>query len=334
LLLALPFFLPGTISTAHADSLLPQGAQAPPLTLQTLDGKAFTLSDHSGKIVVLLFGELYNQNSLDAAKVVADVLAMPAMADTGASGYLIVAQDATPDKLRAEAEKKNVKLPILRDPGRLAFATYKVMVLPSLVIVAKDGTISLASSGYPLDFKDILTDSLLFASGLLSQKEFDRRRNATNEELPPEQLKALRQASLGDQLILRGADQLAKSSYEKALEAYADCVQAHVGLGKLLLRQGHLAEAEQHFSRALKIRPDSVDAALGMVNIQAMRGGDELKTAKKRVTALLEKLPNDARVLYHAALVAEKSGDTDSALGYYKKAATILLYGQQEHRGQ
>ena len=79
--------------------------------------------------------------------------------------------------------------------------------------------------------------------------------------------------------------------------------------------------------------PGSVDAALGMVSIQVGRGGDELNAAQEQITKLLQRLPNDGRILYHAALVAEKSGDMDSALGHYKRAATILLYGQQERHG-
>jgi hypothetical protein len=69
-----------------------------------------------------------------------------------------------------------------------------------------------------------------------------------------------------------------------------------------------------------------------LISIQTARGGDELKAAKERVAELLQKLPNDARVLYHAAVVAEKSGDMDTALGQYKRATEILLYGPQRKR--
>jgi tetratricopeptide (TPR) repeat protein len=133
-------------------------------------------------------------------------------------------------------------------------------------------------------------------------------------------------------LARRGADDLATSSFQDAIALNPDCLPARIGLGTCLFFRGELAEAETHFLHALSTAPDSVEASLGLISIQTVRGGEELKAAQERVNDLLRKLPNDARVLYYAAVVAEKSGDANTALGQYKRAAEVLLYGPQRKR--
>ncbi len=331
LLLAIPTLMLIGTAAVSADSLIPRGEPAPALAAPMLrGGEIVRLADYRGKVVLLLFGELYNENSVAACKDIAAVLAAPAMSDASAAAFMIVTQKAPVSELLADAERKGVTLPILHDVGRAAFADYHVMVLPSLVIVGADGATVLPCAGYPLGFQDMLADAISFAAGRISQVEYERQRAAETERAAAgPQVKARRLAALGEQLARRGSVELAITSFQEALTLDADCTAARIGFGNCLLNQNKLVEAETHFLRALETTPESVDAALGLARIQAHRGGDELKAAGERLRELLRQNPNDPRVLYLAGLVAEKSGDADAALGHYKRAAELLMYGQR-----
>jgi len=312
-------------------SLIPKDKPAPDFTLRTLDGQTVRLSGLKGRVVLLLFGELYNRNSINACKDVAAVLARPAMTDIKTSAYLLITQKTPAADLLAEAKKKGVALPILHDDGRRTFATYRVMVLPSLMVIDPEGATVLPCAGYPLDFQDMVADAILFATGRLSGKEFDRRRTTTTMPAAPEShVRAVRLAALGQQLAKRGSEELAISNFRHAIALDPDCISARVGLGTCLLNRRNLAEAEKQFLHVLGINSESVEASVGLIHIQVIRGGGELTSAKDRLGELLRKRPNDPKVVYLAGIVAEKTGDAGSALGYYKRAAELLLYGRQQ----
>ena len=54
-----------------------------------------------------------------------------------------------------------------------------------------------------------------------------------------------------------------------------------------------------------------------------------MQLASTRVKGLLANRPNDPQVVYVAGVVAEKAGDMEGALGHYKRAAELALYGRQ-----
>lgn len=330
LILALCGFSGTAMTQARTKSLVPAGEPAPDLTLVTLEGQPVRLADYRGRPVLLLFGELYNANSVDAAGDISAVLDSPPMSEIEVSAFLIITQDAPSAQLAAEAATKGITLPILHDPQRRVFAAYHVIVLPSLVVIDPAGRVALPCAGYPLDFQDLVTDALFFTAGQLTEEQFSRRRAAA---MPPAESSASGRAkwlsALGEQLASRGSTELALGKFREALRLDPDCVPALIGLGTLMLNTRNLPESEEHFRLALELAPESVDATLGLVQIEAIRGGAELRTARERLIDLLRRRPGDPRVRYLAGLVAERTGDTDAALGYYRRAAELLLYGRE-----
>ncbi|UCG32028.1 MAG: redoxin domain-containing protein [Phycisphaerales bacterium] len=323
--------LPGiAMASARTESLVPAGEPAPELTLATLEGPSVRIADHRGRPVVLLFGELYNTNSVEAASDISTVLHGPPMSELNVSTFLIITQDAPAAQLAAEAADKGITLPILHDPQRHSFAAYHVIVLPSLVVIDPTGLVTLSCPGYPLDFQDLVTDALFFAAGQLTEEQFSRRRAAaTLAEGPEGPGRARWLSALGEQLATRGSAEMALSKFQEALEIDPDCIPAHIGLGTLMLNSRNLPRSEEHFRYALGLEPGSVDAALGLVQIEALRGGAELESAHQRLLDLLRRRPDDPRVRYLAGFVAERMGDTDAALGYYRRASELLLYGRE-----
>jgi tetratricopeptide (TPR) repeat protein len=312
------------------DSLIPVGSPAPSFALPALDGQTVEVGALKGRTVLLLFGELYNPNSISAAKELEALLAKPALSDAGVTTYMLVTQKATPAELADQADRLGVTFSILHDPERRVFGAYHVVVLPSVVVFDDQGLTLLSCAGYPLGLMDMISDALLSAGAPPG-----RPLKATSQPaVDKAQTRAQRLAMLGQQLARRGSDELAIHTFEEALSVDAHCVAAEVGLGGVLVRRRELAEAERHFRRAMEFSPDSVDAALGLIHIQVRRGGSELKSAEQQVRELLGKRPNDARVLYATAVVAEKAGDINAALGFYRRAAEEALFGQGAARGQ
>ena len=317
----------------RTESLLPAGEPAPDLILATLDGQPVRLADHRGRPMLLLFGELYNANSVEAAGDISAVLDSAQMSELDVSAFLIITQDA-PGRARCVLSRpRRVGVNRARvddDPRRQGFAAYHVIVLPSLVVIDPAGLVALSCPGYPLDFQDLVTDALFFTTGRLTEEQFSRRRAAA---MPAEEAKGPGRAkwlsALGEQLASRGSTELALGKFREALELDPDCLPAHIGLGTLLLNDNNLPQSEDHFRVALELAPESVDAALGLVQIEVLRGGAELEAAHERLLDLLRRRPDDPRVRYLAGLVAEKTGDTDAALGYYKRSAELLLHGRE-----
>lgn len=323
--------LPVLAIRASGDSLLQPGNAAPGFELLSLTEQTVRASDLKGRVVLLLFGELYNANSVAASQDVATVLSRMAPTGAPAAAFLLVAQRSPAPELAAEAGRRGVTLPILHDPERRAFLAYNVSVLPSLVVIDSQGRIVLPCAGYPLDFQDLVSDTLALAAGQLSEAEYRGRR--AGAELPvgsDPAVRAQRLALLAEQLVRRGSAELALSSFHQAVALAPDCVPARLGLGQCLLRRGELAEAETHFRHVLALMPDSADAALGVAHVQTRRGGDELKLAEEVLRNLSRKRPHDARVAYLLGVLAEKAGDANGALGNYKRAAELALSGQQE----
>ena len=331
--------LPGLLSlgvptaSVCGASLVGKGETAPDWTLPTLSGETVKLAELRGRFVLLLFGELYNRNSIGAAKDVADILGDQALADVKASAFMVITQRGAGEALRDEVSRKGVAFPVLRDDGRRTFAAYRVMVLPSLVVVDPEGKTALACAGYPLDFRDMVVDTILLAAHGISPDEFERRRGAATRPAASEnQVRAIRLAALAEQLTISGragSEDLAIDNFRNAIKLDPNCGAAHLGLGRLLLERKELEQAEAHFRRVRQITGGSVEASIGLVRVHITRGGaDELALADKKLRGLSSRRRNDPRVVYLAGLVAEKSGDANGALEHYKRAAELLLYGQ------
>ena len=95
------------VTTARADSLVPTGTPAPALALPTLAGETIRLADLKGRVVLLLFGELYNSNSVAACRDLVEITAQPATAGLELSAYLIVTQKAPAAELLLVGRHRN-----------------------------------------------------------------------------------------------------------------------------------------------------------------------------------------------------------------------------------
>ena len=306
----------------------PAGSDAPPISLDDLSGKPVATAALAPRTLVLIFGELGHEGVKQACGDVLDVLSDPKVAGSGVVPVLVIAQDAPPAQLRDQASQGRFPAVILHDPKRDAFGAYRILVVPTVVVVDGKGKVVHSMPGFLQRFKEILTESILLAAGKESKEQFDQTIDPKAQSDAHESVRADRLAHLGAELTRHGLYDMAEARYTEATTLVPGHVGATLGLGDLMLRQGRLAEAEPLFRSALASDPKSPEAALGVAAVQIRRGGEDVAKAEGALKAILEKDPAQPRAWFLMGQVHERRGDPAGAMSDYRKAAELALERQ------
>ena len=302
----------------------------PAFKLKDIADKEVSLADLKGKVVVLVFGEIYHDKTIDGCHQIEQILKDERLQGTEIVPLLITAQQAKADEFKLEAARKT-SLNVLRDTDRKVFGAYQVVAMPSVVVIDKEGKVISAVGGLIPQFSDIVSDSLLVGAGKLSMEQFQLARTAQTQ--PAQDANALRAQRIGllaKQLGIRGMNDLAAEKFNEAIKLDPHQVEARVDFGNLLLKRQRLADAEAQFRAALAEQSTSVTAALGLAFVQAQRGGPELQAAEKTVREILARSPTQARAHYLLGTILQSRGKTEDAAASFKKAAQLLLEQVQE----
>jgi tetratricopeptide (TPR) repeat protein len=310
---------------------LTRGVAAPQIALKDLQGADVTTEKLRGKVLVVIFGELYHEKTRQACEQVQAARRDPRLDAASVVSILVVTRELTADEAKQNADAPAARLAqiTLRDPTRQVYGVYEVAVMPSIVIIDGEGNVVHAIAGLTTRFTDLLTDSLLLATGKLSPQRFDEALNpapgapATAPATPD--VRADRLAQLARQLARRGLDEMAAEKFHEALQLDPQNPSIHLDLGMLLLRRQRLADAESEFRQVLQSKPNSMQASLGLAFVQVTRGGGELDQAENSVRDLLARNPKEPRVHYLMGLINEQRGKSQDASASFKKAAQLLL---------
>jgi Tfp pilus assembly protein PilF/peroxiredoxin len=316
---------------ARAVTQLKRMSEAPAVALKEVSGADVTLRQFRGRVVVLVFGELYHEKTVEACRRLDGVLREPRWQDQPVVTILVTTQGAKPADLQAHAADHLPPI-VLHDPGRKAFGDYQVAVMPSVVVVDREGRVAHAVAALTPRFADVLSDSMLYAAGKLSAQRFEQTLNPPPATTAPaDQVRAERLALLARQLARRGLDDMAAEKYRESLQLLPGQTAAHLELGLLLLKQDRLADADEHFQLVLAQQPQSVQALLGSAFVRTLRGGEELTPAERTVRDVLARNPSLPRAHYLLGLILEKRNKPEDAAASFKKAAQLLLErGEQE----
>jgi peroxiredoxin/TolA-binding protein len=303
---------------------LKRGEEAPAFTLNDMAADAVSTEKLRGTILVTVFGEPFHDRTRQACSEIEAILNDPRLKGLPIRSVLVTAQQIKPEDLRLEAGQR-LPTTILRDPDRRVFGQYRVAVLPSVVVIDKEGRVVHAAAGHTARLADVVLDSLLFASGKLSAEQLDKALNPEPTTAATSDFRAERTLQLARQLARRGMDELAMEKHLEALQLDPKLMAAHLDLGMLLLKQRRLADAEAQFRAVLSEQPTSMQAQLGLAFVQTQRGGRELDEAEKTVRELLARNPNLARAHYLLGLISEQRNKSDDAAASFKKAAQLLM---------
>jgi len=303
---------------------LKRGEEAPTIALKGAANEDVGTAALKGKIAVIVFGEIYHEKTRQACARIDAAVHDPRLKGEPIAVMLVTLQGG---KAQDVTLGTGEKLPetIVQDVERKAFGDYDVAVMPSVVVIDKEGKVVHAVGGLSSRLEDVVRDSLLHAAGKLSLQAFEQSLDPQPAAVNETQMRAERLAQLARQLGRRGLDELAIEKYGEALNLDPHRVAAHEEMGVLLLRRKRLAEAEKHFRAVLAEDKSSTPAKLGLATLEALRGGPELNEAERTVREVLEKNPAQPQAHYVMGLICEQRGKSEDAAASFKKAAQLLL---------
>jgi tetratricopeptide (TPR) repeat protein len=317
----------GTAAPSLAVSHLKLYDKAPGFNLPALlpPGKRVSL-EPPDRPILLIFGEPYHQPTQEALTVLKRIYKTLGLAEIDVPVYLILSQEPTAEQKAQLDAKEKIRADILLDKDRRAFGDYGVIVLPSVVVIDKEGKVNLALSGLPLAFADMVEDALLFSTGRMTRAEYESARSAPKSAQQEETAaKVSRLTGLAGQLLRRGFGELALERYQEALGLDGGYLPARVGLARCLLQLNRLPEACEQLQKVLQAEKDHLEANLLMAWVEIRRGGEEIAAAKWRLNWILTTHPSHPQANYLMGMVYEAQGEKDRALEHYKKAAQLLL---------
>ncbi len=223
--------------------------------------------------------------------------------------------------------KEVVKVDVLLDKNLKAFGDYGITVLPSIIVIDKEGRIDLALSGVSLAFADMVEDAILLATARITRQQLESSGSAVQQEGAQQELvkRVHRLTSLAGQLARRGYTQLAMERYREALELDNTYVEARIGTARCLVKLNLLPDAVGQLQTVLLADPNHAEANVVMSQIEITQGGDGTVEGKMRLQRILTVNPDHPEANYLMGTVCEAQGETDHALIYYKKAAKWLL---------
>ena len=276
---------------------------------------------------ILIFGEAYNKQTLDSLVKLKEIVETIGLNEADLSVFLIISH--TPEKQQAEllSEKEKINAEILLDKNLKTFGDYGVTVLPSIVVIDKQGSIDLALSGVPLSFADMVEDAILLATERITRQQFESSRSAAQQTVAQqESLKhAQRLTSLARQLANRNYTELALKRFRQVLELNDTYTEARVGVARCLIKLNLLPDAVEELQKILQNDAEHVEANLVMSQIEIIRGGDGIEAGKQRIQRILSVDPVHPEANYLMGMVYETQGQVDQAMNYYKKSAKSLL---------
>jgi Tfp pilus assembly protein PilF len=194
------------------------------------------------------------------------------------------------------------------------------------VVIDKQGRLVHTAAGLMSRSTDILTGSLLLAAGKISATRFQETLNPQPTTAASDAtVRAERLTQLARQLARRHLEEMAAEKYAEAIKLDPHQMDAHLEMGKLLLKRRGLAEAEKHFRLVLANQPGSVEGVLGLAFVQMLRGGGETDEAERAVRTVLAKNASQPRAHYLLGLILERRGQMDRAAASFKRAADLLM---------
>jgi peroxiredoxin len=291
-------------------------------TLKDLAGDEYALKDLKGKIVVLIFGELYQQNTVKALQDMNKILSLKRSHRDKVEVLLIVSEGKnTQDYLKVK-EGLEIPFPILLDDQRTVYAQYEIIALPSTFVIDRNGIIVAALPSYTIAYYDNVDAELGYLFGEITKEELEGVLSSQGA-IPAVNQATERYLSLADHLRKRGWYDSAMNSYEEALKIDPASTEAYLGMGMLYLDQKAPDKAGEAFQFVLKNNPDNLAALKGMGQVYLSRG--EIDKAESLLKKVIASNYVDDDIFYVVGELYEKKGNHEEAMRYYKKNCEQLL---------
>ncbi len=311
-------------SLAHGLGLSP-GDQMPTIAMTSIDGTPVDTSKLSGKPIVIMFGNTSQDRTRRAHSDIQDILKDPRLKDADVQWILLCAGTELPVAIEArDGEPRPV---LIHDQEREVFGMFKVIALPSTIIVDPEGIVSGTTAGYSIRFKERVRTAILAGAGLSNDGD-GAEDGGQGVAAPPSEsdLRAERLVHFGEKLLEQGLTELGKQKLREAVDAAPGSLHPLLVLARVLVGEGEWEEAGELFARAAVVDPDSSEAAFGEVYCGAQTGAVDAARAESLALRLLEGDPESLRGHYLLGVAHEQRGEASEAAREFRLVARWAIY--------
>lgn len=327
--LALFFFNISTLlAVAFPFREFEEGGQVPDATIKGVKdpGKTVTFAGLKGKpYLVVFWGADLPEKIEHSAKALAEVESLSSfLRERNVQMFSVNAQGDEAAGIEEVVNQSGSTLEVFTDPEQKAYATLGIFVLPTVLLVDKDGKAA-AGLGYSRDLVDRLKGSVEIMLGEKSAEQVAAELHPEMKEASDQQKGSRRHYDFGLVMIKRGQLDTAIREFSKAVEIDPAMVDAHLQLGCLYLGNKQLAEAEKAINQALAADPDSVRGKVCRGELKRLQG--KQAEAARELQAVLTADPENYEAFYTLGKVHEDQKQDKEAMTAYKNAyKNILLH--------
>lgn len=290
--------------------------------LKDLTGGERALKDFRGKIVVLIYGDLNQQNTLKATQDLKKIIAEKRTYRESVEVLLIVAGGLKPEKHVGIKRELGIAYPILLDDQRMVYAQYEIIALPTTLVIDRSGKIAAVFPSHTIYYYDQIDAELGYLLGEVKEEELESVLHPKPSPIPINE-KTERILSLAENLRRRCFYDRSLHSYKKVLEENPTITKAHLGMGIVYLEKKNIDEAEEQFQKVLNIYLNDPVALKGMAQVSLLRG--DINRAENLLRKVLSSNYVDDDIFYLMGELNEKKGNLEEALQYYKMNCQKLL---------
>ncbi|MCC7387613.1 MAG: tetratricopeptide repeat protein [Phycisphaerales bacterium] len=312
----------GLSPDAGADDLrnVKKGEPVPAYRLPTLDGSVVDSETLKGSTVVIVClsaeqrrSELASLESFEVCQAVGgeSLRLVQVTADVIQRSYF--------ESFRAE---RAVTAPLAFDADRSFYGKLGLIVLPTTIVVDKEGRLAHVISLHSGKYKHELEAYIRHTLGELSDAALDEQLKTTPTGGTPKSLASAHRA-LARSMREKGLLDTAKAELEKAREQDPGDHEILLDLADLDLALRDLDGAEALVAEVLAAQPNH-RRAQQIKGIVCFERGD-MDEAERLLTDALKLNPDPERAHYYLGRLLESRGDIEGAAGHYRAALEHLL---------
>lgn len=254
---------------------------APDFKAADIEGNVRTLNEFSGKATVVLFWRPEAERARNAVCAVDDAI-HSAYEDT----HLVTIVSGEHDQAEIESVLEHCSRPVavLLDRDRSIFAAYKIIALPTLVVLNPDRRVKYKEAGFSHEGIANLTARL--------DEIYGRRQPVV--ALPEGSPEAIRRYGLAMQFLKKGLRERAEELLAQLVEDHPEYRPAWVSLGYCRIELGKVEESRKCLERAYSLDRENPDVAAGLAWIWWEKG--DRAEAEKWAAIVDENDPNSTLI--------------------------------------
>jgi len=306
------------------------GDQLPEVTVKSITNQQDeSLAKYKGKPLVLVFFgadiPTKKERSVKALKALQKMTPF-----LGSKGVAVLTVDAQGDETAVIDEVISTSastFPVYVDAERQAYGNLGIFVMPSIMLVAADGTV-VAGMGYSHDLDQRLKGEIEVMLGEKTRAQIEEELRPEMVEKSEEEKGAHRHYNLGMTMIERGQPEAAMRELAKAIALEPEMGKAHVQLGCLQLAAGQLDEARVSLAKGAELAPDMLDGKICSARLKAKDG--KLDEAIEDINFMMLHSSGSPALHYALGTMLEAKDDKTKALHEYRKAYELLEKSSHE----